>query len=362
MKYLLIAICILTVGCKSQKITPQSETKPIIPSIINKYQDSLKLKRFGIGALVRHNNVTETHAIGIAGDSIEMTPDKVFNIGSLTKTLTAVLILQEVEKGTITLSDSLIDYFPPELIENKKIDLNITIEQLLRHKSGLGEVVIDDHVNLSKINPYYEYNHINLFKKIPEALDEPGERYRYSNSGYILLGYILEVVNNKAYEDIVEERIFKPAQMNNSYGYYSPTIKNSAHPMFDGYDYKEGTFYHMYKHYSFSAGGIASTLDDLKLFFINLYEKETFIKKETFNKMINSDITSGYGLGIQIFHKLKGEKTLIFGHGGDNFSFKLRNYYNPETKDLVIVFSNQYKDSFTNKIAVELLLKITETK
>ena len=353
-KYLLILVCILTISCRSQNINHQSEQKLIIPSILNNYKDSLKLKRFGIAALVRKNNKTETYSIGIAGDSIEMTPDKVFNIGSLTKTFTSVLIMQEVEKGTISLSDSLSIYFPRTLINNDNIDMNITIEQLLRHRSGLGEVLVDSMANNSLGNPYYEISNTSIFNKIPKKLNVAGEKYLYNNTGYLLLGYILEYVNNKTYHNLLEERIFKPAKMNNSYAYYSPSIENVAHPMFDGIDYSDEIFYNFYRNLSFSAGGIASTLNDLELFFMNLYEKQIFLKKETFNKMIDSN--TAYGLGIELYHTGKNKKLLLIGHDGDNFTFSTRNYYNTETGDLVIAFSNLYGDPYIDKI-IDLLAK-----
>jgi len=351
-KLLLIIICLNFIGCKAQKNNKQIAQNKIIPNILNKYKDSLQSKRFGIGALVRHNDRNETYALGIAGDSLEMTNDKIFNIGSLTKTFTAVLVMQEIEKGQLSLSDSLHIFFPKELVSNENVNLDITIEQLLRHRSGLGEVNSAENANSSIFNPYNEFSRGNIYDKIPKPLNLPGERYSYKNTNYILLGYILELANNKEYRDILEERIFKPAGMKNSYSYYSPLLENSAHPMDDGEDYAGYTFYNHYKNLSFSAGGIASTLNDLQLFFENLYEKETFIKKETFKTMVNTE--TSYGLGIEVMTKGKN-KDKFYGHGGDNFSFKLRNYYNPINRDLIIVFSNQQKDPFTLEIAEQLI-------
>lgn len=353
---LLIIICLTTIGCKAQNNNFQISNESI-PVLLKKYEDSLKIKRFGIGVLVRHKNKTETYALGIAGDSIKMTTDKVFNIGSLTKTFTAVLIMQEIEKGQLTLNDSLHIFFPKEVINNENIKLNITIEQLLRHRSGLGEVLTAENLNSSVFNPYNEYSRGNIYCKIPKPLNLPNEKYKYTNTNYILLGYILELINNKSYVDILNERIFKPAGMINSYGYYSPLIDNSAHPMDDGEDYIGYTFYNYYKNLAFSAGGIASNLIDLQLFFENLYEKETFVSKNTFRKIVDTE--TSYGLGIEVFIKGKN-KDVFYGHGGDNFSFKIRNYYNSKNKDLIIVFSNQQKDPFTQEIANELINILAE--
>ena len=237
------------------------------------------------------------------------------------------------------------------------MDLNITIEQLLTHRSGSGEVVVDTILNNTLVNPYYEYNRAFLFNKIPKSTGSPGEKYEYNNSGYVLLGYILEWVNNRSYQDLLQEKIFKPAGMNTTYAYYSPTIANAAHPMFEGIDYADQISFNQYKDYSFSAGSIASNLNDLELFFTHLYEKNTFIKRETFNKMI--DYESEYGLGIELTRVGKN-KVLFLGHDGDTFSFGIQNYYNTLTKDLIIVFSNQYVDPYSFKVTNKLIKKTLE--
>lgn len=318
-------------------------------SIIQKYNDSISAKNYGLVGLYKKNDKVEKTAIGFAFTGEKMTIDKVFNIGSLSKTFTAVLTLQEVEKGTIKLSDSLKDYFPPELCRNNNVNLNITIEQLLRHKSGLGEVVTDSLVNDAFSNPYFEYNYAFLFNKIPKPISTPNTEYKYCNTNYLLLGYILEVINDKPYSEILKERIFIPCNMINSYSYYSKNIKNVAHPILNNEDLSERGFFKYYQSYAFSAGGISSNLDDLNKFFTKLYNYK-LISKKIFDKMIHFG-GDKYGLGIEKYI-IKNE--IYYGHSGDNISFKVRNYYNPRTKELYILMANQYKDLYTMKIASEI--------
>lgn len=354
MRYILIVTALVLAGCSSSKKSILG--KNILTEIMDVYKDSVNNKKFGIGALVQQNGKTSTYAIGWAGDSILMTPYKIFNIASLTKTFTAVLIMQEVEKGNIKRSDTIGTYFPVH--ENNNVNPAITIEQLLRHESGLGEVIVDTIVNDAVGNPYNEYNYNNLFYKIPAPLSQTGKKYSYCNTNYILLGYILELSNDKPYQDLLQERIFNPANMNHSYAYYSKSLGNTAHPMFRGADYNDEVFFHFYKNYAFSAGGISSTLHDLQLFFNHLYIKETFLKRETLNMMMKTE--GEYGLGIEKYNLKvnENEYVTIYGHSGDSFSYKLRNFYNPLNNNLIIVFSNHYRDPYTGKIVYQILKAI----
>lgn len=319
---------------------------------ILKYKDSITAKNYGLVGLHKKNNKVEKIAIGIATSDEKMTTDKVFNIGSLTKTFTAVLTLQEVEKGNIKLSDSLKKYFPLDFCKNENVDLDITIEQLLCHRSGLGEIVVDTLVNQASADPYFEYNYTFLFNKIPKPISKPNTTYKYCNTNYILLGYILELVNDKPYSEILRERIFSPCNMTNSYSYYSKNIKNVAHPMFKGDDLSDTVFFRYYQNFGFSAGGISSDLDDLNQFFTNLYNYK-LISKKSFDQMTDFG-TGKYGLGLE---KYMINNEIYYGHAGDNLSFSVRNYYNPKTKDLYILMVNQFNGSYISKAVSEIFKK-----
>lgn len=332
----------------------QNSKENNLASIMEKFSDSITAKKYGMVGLHKVNGRTEKYAIGLAYENEKMTTDKVFNIGSLTKMFTSVLVLQEIEKGNLKLSDTLGTFFPRELCKNDNVDLGISIENLLYHRSGLGEVVVDSLVNQAFENPYFEYNHTFLFNKIPKPHFKKGVKYEYCNTNYILLGYILELINDKPYSDLLKEQIFKPCKMKNSYGYFSKSLDNIAHPIFKGQDLTPYMFYQYFKNYSFSAGGISSTIDDLNNFFTNLYTTNILISRNSFKKM--TSFKDDYGLGIErIELKKNGKKTIYFGHAGDNISFETRDYYNPKTYEMIILMANQWLDPYIYKVRKELL-------
>tara|TARA_R110000868_G_scaffold342354_1_gene603178 strand:- start:1081 stop:2037 length:957 start_codon:yes stop_codon:yes gene_type:complete len=314
------------------------------------YQDSISSAKYGMVGLYKTKNGVQKYAIGKSSFSQNMNVDNVFNIGSLTKTFTAVLILQDIESGKIKLNDSISDYFPEELCQNKNVDLKITIEQLLRHRSGLGEVVVDSLFNQAFQNPYFEYNNTFLFNKIPKPTSKSNTEYKYCNTNYILLGYILEIVNDKPYSELIRERIFKPCKMENSFSYYSKNIKNVAHPIYNREDLSESGYYKFYQNYAFSAGGISSNTDDLSRFFSSLYNQK-LITKYSFDQMTKFNV-EGYGLGLEQY---KINNNYYLGHSGDNISFKVRNFYNVKNQNLLILISNQYKDKYIMKVAKQIL-------
>lgn len=335
--------------CFSQK--PKENN---LENIMRKFSDSITAKKYGMVGLHKINGKTEKYAIGLACENEKMTTDKIFNIGSLTKMFTSVLVLQEIERGNLKLTDTIGAFFPKEYCQNDNVDLGISIENLLYHRSGLGEVVEVSLVNQAFQNPFFEYNNTFLFNKIPKPHFNKGLKYEYCNTNYILLGYILELINDKPYSDLLKERIFKPCKMENSYGYFSKSLDNIAHPIFKGQDVTPYMFYQFFKNYVFSAGGISSTIDDLNSFFTMLYTTDSLISRKSFKKM--TSFKDDYGLGIErIELKKNGKKTVYFGHGGDNMSFKVRNYYNPKTQEMIILMANQWLDPYIYKVRKQLL-------
>ncbi len=349
MMVFILTIFSCSVSKTKSNITTETNS---LKSILEKYQDSLIQKKYGLVASIRKNGKIEKYAIGFSDSEHKMTTDKIFNIGSLTKMFTAVLIMQEVKKGNLDLNDTLGKYFIKDFIQNKNVDTKITIEQLLRHESGLGEVVVDTIVNQAFQNPYHEYNNTLLYNKIQKKIFEKGEKFRYTNTNYILLGYILEVINNKPYSELIKERIFIPCQMENTYAFLPIENQNLAHPMYNKQDLLEFATYKFYYNYGFSAGCVFSNIDDLNKFFINLYETNKLLDKEFFAKMIK--FNNNYGYGIEKI-SIPDKNNYYIGHGGDNLCYTNRNFYNPKTKTLVILIANHLFDKYCWKIGHEIL-------
>ena len=340
-KILFLLFTLVTSSVFSQKILKE---KMMI------FEDSISAKNYGMVGLYKTKSKIEKYAIGKSSLTEKMTENKVFNIGSLTKTFTAILVMQDIEKGNLNLQDSLSTFFPKQLCTNENVNLDITIEQLLSHRSGLKEIIVDSLFNQAYQNPFFDYNYSFLFNKIPESNIKAGEKYQYSNTNYILLGYILELVNDKPYSELLRERIFEPCKMVNSYAYYSKNIANVAHPIYQGEDLSEIGFFKYYQNYAFSAGAISSNTDDLFRFFTAFYNSK-LTSKASLKQMMTFG-KEGYGLGLEQF---KVNNEMYIGHGGDNLSFKIRNFYNPKNKNLLILISNQYKDEYVMKVAKEIL-------
>jgi CubicO group peptidase (beta-lactamase class C family) len=151
-------------------------------------------------------------AVGQASREFEVPnrPDTRFNLGSVTKTFTAVSVLQLAERGKLSLDDPLSKYLPD--VPGAESADRITIRQLLTHTSGLG-----DHVNAMARDPFRTRyrtvgSMLELVRGVPPMF-EPGSRWRYSNSGYLVLGAVIEKASGRDYYDYVRENVFARAGM-----------------------------------------------------------------------------------------------------------------------------------------------------
>lgn len=156
---------------------------------------------------------------------VSMKTDHVFRIGSVTKQFTAAAILQLAEQGKLSLQDELIKFVPDYPTQGKRI----TVEHLLNHTSG-----IKSYTGMAEWNAAVQRKDftpselVDYFKNQPMDF-EPGAQWKYNNSGYILLGFIIEKVSGQPYSQYVTEHFFKPLGMHNSYyGDVAPIIPNRA--------------------------------------------------------------------------------------------------------------------------------------
>ncbi len=351
-------IIIMLLTCLSFA-TAQELQRDVLKQIFDSKKAHFDSLDYGIVGLYKDvQGAIHKSVLGYAAPRVKMTADRVFNIGSLTKTFTAVLILQEVEKGTLHLADTLGKFFDPELVNTQNIDPGISVENLLRHTSGLGEVIIDTIVNECFMNPYCDYNNPVQFNHIPSPVSKKNERYEYCNTNYILLGNILEQLNDKPYADLVRERVFAPCGMKNAFTYFSKSIPHAAHPVYEGEDLFEFANFRFYACYGFSAGGLASDIDGLSRFFDCLYSGKLFEHRETLDLM--TSFNNKIGIGLTLLEIPGKTTTRYYGHDGDNLSFKCRNYYNPDTKEQLIFLVNQYGEKELFKITNEILRELVK--
>lgn len=319
-----------------------------LEKISNKYNEILKEQNKGIGLLVKKDGQIQTSGIG----NFNLNENSVFNIGSATKTFTAILLMQEVEKGTIKLNDSMGMYLSPI----KNVDGALTIETLLKHESGLAEVAGRnlESIFLSKNDSVYKNPILsNIGKNDPKMVG----KFEYTNTNYLLLGKIIEKITDQYYFDVVRERIFQPLQMNNTYSYLHKNLPNLATPYHNGKDATEHLDYRFYAMAN-AAGSIASTLLDMEKFYTALFETEMLLKKETVDKMLTPE-GEQYGLGIM---KETVDGINYYGHGGNNLGYAFRNGYNPDTKMMYLIFTNSGRVPLSKSISDDIISYLNNKK
>jgi CubicO group peptidase (beta-lactamase class C family) len=320
---------------------PQTKAEKI-ENLLNQYYN---YKVFNGSALVSEGGtVIFKKGFGMANMewNIPNTPDTKFRIGSMTKQFTAMLIMQLVEEGKLKLHVPLTTYIP-----NYPMDKGdkITIHNLLTHTSGIPNYTdLPSFPNIIR-NPITPLELIKTFWDLPLEF-EPGTKFHYSNSGYIVLGYIIEKVTGKSYEDVLKEKIFEPLGMKNSgYDHTADIIPKRA----SGYD-KIGTEYYNTSYLDmsvpYSAGSLYSTVEDLYLWDQALYTGKLLSKKymdKIFTPYSKPPFAEGYGYGWGLSKKhLDNVKDSldIATHGGTINGFNSLILRITNSKDLIVLLNN----------------------
>lgn len=267
--------------------------------------------------------------------NVNMKVDNVMQLASITKQFTSVSILMLMEEGKISLNDPL-----SKFISDYPRGNEITIHHLLNHTSG-----IKNYTNLSEFRMKTRMDMspeeiISYFKNV--ALDfNPGEKYEYSNSGYILLGYIIEKITNTTYEEYIQKNIFDKLKMKNSYyGNHYKIIPNRA----KGYQTYDGNFEnaeYMSTTIPYSAGSLMSTVYDMYLWKIALKNNTLISEKSKLLAFTDYKLNNGknnhYGYGWAI-NEIAGVKTIE--HTGGINGFTTSGIYVPGEELYSIILSN----------------------
>ncbi len=266
---------------------------------------------------------------------VDLTPESVFQIGSMTKQFTAVAVLILEEQGKLKVNDPIAKYIADYPAGDK-----ITIHHLLTHTSG-----IKDFTKMKTLREIAQKEMtpkmmVDFFKNEPVDF-APGEKFDYNNSGYVVLGYLIELVSGETYEDFIKKYIFEKAGMSQSY-YASDrqVISKRAY----GYHKKEYGFVNktvISFSVPFSSGSLMSSLADM-LKWQNALNKNVLLNAESIKKAFSKyklnngeEFTYGYGWHIK---ELNG--TPSREHGGSVFGFKSMGVYIPSEDIYVVGFSN----------------------
>lgn len=320
-------------------VTAQDKAKQI-EDLLNKYKE---YGQFNGSALVAENGkIIFKKGFGSANMewNIPNQADTKFRLGSISKQFTALLIVKLAEEGKIKLDVPLTTYLKDYPKENGD---KITIHHLLTHTSGIPNYTNAPNFFKDKArNPYTPEEFVKTFSSLPLEFT-PGEKFNYSNSGYFLLGYIIEKTTSKTYEQYLQEIIFTPLKMVNSgYDHSDVILKNRA----AGYE-KQGkkivNAAYLDMSIPYAAGSLYSTVEDLYLWDQALYTNKLLSEKsmESLFKPYISVGRASYGYGWFIDEVDGGTgKVKIIGHGGgiNGFNTIISRY--PANKNLIVLLNN----------------------
>ncbi|MFP3831708.1 serine hydrolase domain-containing protein [Chryseobacterium sp. SIMBA_028] len=283
--------------------------KPINTQKIDDFLNYMVQNNQVIGSVSIFRNGSQVYQKDFGQKLLSDTPyDKntAYQIGSISKLITAVMLLQLVEKGKLKLSDPLSKFYP-EIPNAKKI----TIQTMLNHTSGLG-----DYVGKSIENNWLfgksvgDQAIIKVIKKDGVSF-KSGEKMSYSNSAYFLLSRILEKIHNKPYNEILKENILEKVKMPHTF-----SVLDQPNNIFKSYELKDKQWVEVKDfdfHNCIGLGDITSTPEDLNIF-INALFNGQLVQKETLDMMISNKNEKLFGLGIM---KMPFYNITLYGHGGD---------------------------------------------
>lgn len=290
----------------------------------------------GVVLVMKDGKVLFRKAYGLASVElgVPMQPDMRFRIGSITKQITAAAVLKLVEEGKLELKAPVQRY----LEELPKPWEGITVEQLLNHTAG-----IPNHTEAATY-----WSHIREDLPPAKLLDtyvshqpldfEPGTKYHYSNSGYILLGMLIEKASGQSYAEFLAKRFFEPLGLKHiRYGSETELIPG----LVPGYTKGPKPSAYRSTSQTFASGGLVSDADDVAHWLQALYEGKV-LKPESLARMMAStrlkngqDLGYGFGIGFRTLGNLR-----LAGHAGGVPGFKSWAEADPASRTIVVILNN----------------------
>jgi D-alanyl-D-alanine carboxypeptidase len=291
----------------------------------------------GAVVYVVRDGVTATAAAGAANATGDpMTPDTAFRVGSLTKPFTATIVLQLVDEGHVDLDETLSAYLPAT-----RFGGDVTIRELLQHRSGLPDYLGNREFVASlladRTQVFSPDDLLGMVEDLP--FEEPGRVWAYSNTNYILLGQLIEQIEGTDLATVVQQRIVGPLGLDATQLAVvgGPPIDGLAGPwspdLFEG---DPDDDYDSIVSVAWAAGGIVSAADDLHTFLDALFGGD-LLSDEALSAMTDAD-RDGYGLGIGTLDLPSGLR--LYGHGGDIFGYLGFMAFDRDTRDTMIVLTN----------------------
>jgi Beta-lactamase class C and other penicillin binding proteins len=296
-------------------------------------------KMMGVVTITKDGQAVYKRALGYArisdAEKIRNNDETKFRIASLTKTFTAAIIFQLIEEKRLTLETKLSKFYPQ--IANAE---KITIEQMLVHRSGIHNFSLDEDYQEWKTKPHTKKEMLARFASYKPEF-EPNEKEVYSNTTYILLGYIIEDLTKSTYSEQLKKRIIKKIGLKNTFvgGDINPSNNEALAYTFAGSKWHE-VLKRAQASNTAGAGGIVSTTGDINRFLAALFDKK-LISQESLKIMTTPPTVTGNDTAKGIARIAFNNKTKIgFTYDGSLDAFGSVYFYVPSDKLGVAITTN----------------------
>lgn len=333
--YVIVVLSMLT-SCTT---VPEKIPEEVILEVDATMSEMAEQKRFSGSILIAQGDqilLSKGYGMADVESGQPNSPQTRFRICSITKEFTATVILILQDQGKLNVQDPICQY----LADCPAAWQEISIHHLLTHTSGISDKVFFEKIAGRQEERFAPVELIALFSDAP--LDfEPGKEYRYSNPGYILLGYIIEQVSGQSYEEFLHESILSRLNLLNT-GYEH--MVNDVATGYSSYGHK-ARFYD--NSHPYSAGGLYSTVEDL-YFWNQAFQTDPYFSKDAFAPLFTPFVPvpledefateESYGYGRMIGQR-NGHR--IIGHTGSYYGFAGFHEYYPDEQITIIVLSNQ---------------------
>ena len=310
-------------------------------------------------AVVRDGQIVKAQGYGIADLELNAPATKatVYEIGSNTKQFTAAAVMMLVEEGKVGLDDTITKYFP----EAPDAWRRITVRHLLSHTSGIqNHVAVPGYMGIFKTNLLFETTPardelLEMFFKLPLEF-QPGETWAYDNTGYYLLGIIVEKASGKSFWQFLDDRIFKPLGMTATRNTDPrPVVPNRA----SGYEWVNNVFENrpvLIPFIGFSAGSLLSTAEDMARWDAALYT-EKLLKKSSLEQMWTPARTNdssaasfnyGFGWFVETYH---GHRFVQHSGGTPGFSSTIYRFVDD---GITVILLTNHSDRILDQLAIDI--------
>ncbi len=336
---LVLTLPLVQAPAGSRKLEAGSSFANIVDGIV---RDATRDGRTpGVSVAVAHGGrIVHAKGYGLANVELKVpaTTDTVYRVGSITKQFTAAAIMQVVEQGKMSLDDPIEKFLPDYPIRGR----HITIRHLLNHTSGIKSYTSLGLEFLAVTRQDLRHEDlIALFKDEPDDF-QPGEKWLYDNSGYYLLGVILEKVTGDSYGEYVQGQLFTPLGLSSTlYCDVEPIVKNRASGYQVGLDkqLRNADFISMKN--PFAAGSLCSTVKDLVTWTSALAGGKVVTAASYAQMIAPTKLADGteqaYGFGLMP-GRLEGHPQIAHGGGINGFASMLM--YFPKDDVTVVVLTN----------------------